>query len=77
MAVLVGWNCCSVMGSCTAASPACAVAGSVLCSCRGCRSATGTVSRWGDAPVGIGVVNARLSRYRGRRRNVISSFDFE
>lgn len=47
MAVLVGWNCCSVMDSCTAASPAGVAAGSVLCSCIGCRSATGRVSRWG------------------------------
>lgn len=42
MAVLVGWNCCSVTGSCIAASPAGVAAGSVLCSCIGCRSATGT-----------------------------------
>lgn len=75
MAVLVGWNCCSVTGSCTAASPACVAAGSVLCSCRGCRSATGTVSRWGDTPVGIGVVNAGYRGIGGWRRNVISSFD--
>lgn len=47
MAVLVGWNCCSVAGSCTAAFPAGAAVGSVVCSCIGCRSATGHgVSRW-------------------------------
>jgi len=49
VAVLVGSNCCSVRGSCTSASPADAVAGSVLCSCIGCRSATGTVSSWNQA----------------------------
>lgn len=58
MAVLVGSNCCSVRGSCTAASPADAAAGSVLCSCIGCRSATGTVSSWDQAIRGREVVNA-------------------
>lgn len=52
MAVLVGSNCCSVRGSCTAASPADAAAGSVLCSCIGCRSATGTVSSWNQGDSG-------------------------
>lgn len=46
MAVLVDSNCCSVTGSCAVASPAKVAAGSVLCSCIGCRSATGTVSSW-------------------------------
>ena len=49
MAVLVDSNCCSVRGSCTAASPADAAAGSVLCSCIGCRSVTSMVSSWNQA----------------------------
>lgn len=60
MAVLVDSNCCSVRGSCTAASPADAAAGSVLCSCIGCRSATGTVSSWDQAKRGC----ERLTRCR-------------
>jgi len=52
VAVLVGSNCCSVRGSCTAASPADAAAGSALCSCIGCRSATGTVSSRDQATPG-------------------------
>ena len=58
MAVLVGWNCCSVTGSCTAASPAGVAAGSVLCSCIGCRSATGRRLVAGDTSVGGGIVSA-------------------
>lgn len=75
MAVLVGWNCCSVTGSCTAASPAGVAAGSVLCSCIGCRSATGRRLVAGDTSVGGGIVSAGYRDTEPRRRNVISSFD--
>jgi hypothetical protein len=52
VAVLVDSNCCSVTGSCAAAFLAKVAAGSVLCSCIGCRSATSTVSSWDKAKRG-------------------------
>lgn len=62
MAVLVDSNCCSVRDSCTAAFPADAAAGSVLCSCIGCRSATGTVSSWDQTNRGCELARCRFEK---------------